>query len=187
MLVRNRIASGLQKKHGRDLPQRSDKPPERQPKSNMPGQSKLPLPTSSNQSPSSPEETQGPSPRHPTLESHEMRPIADSDTLPARWRDDGHSAEEATRNTNQRQPTTRGARSHSQRSISSYHSTLEDDDKEEAESGSRSGSSLGGSLVRIEKPEEQNHHSDVIEHEGAEGLDDDGYVRISHDRSPSRG
>ena len=122
---------------------------------------------------------------NPSRGWHDERPLADSDTLPARWR----NAQPATiemRDDNQGQPTSKGAKVHFLRPVARRQRTPEEDDEEE-ESGSSSASSLGGSVAIIEKgeskPDDRNlslsYCFDCFEDEGAGSGDEDGFVHVS--------
>ena len=120
---------------------------------------------------------------------HEERPLADSDTLPARWRNETRAAKEKTRDINQ-QRTSRGADVDFQMAAARHRRTPADDDydDEDEESGSSSGNSIGGPLMIVEngesKPDVRNRalspSFQAIEHEGSGSDSEDGYVHVPH-------
>ena len=122
---------------------------------------------------------------NPSCGWHDERPLADSDTLPARWRN-AQPATKETRDNNQGQPTSHGAKVHFLRPVARRQRTPEDDDEEE-ESGSSSASSLGGSVSIIEngdsKPDDRNlnlsYCLDFFEDVGAGSGDEDDFVHVS--------
>ena len=128
---------------------------------------------------------------NPSRGWHDERPLADSDTLPARWRNTRPATKE-TWDHNQGQPTSKDTKVHFSRPVARRQRTPEDDYEEE-ESGSSSvsslgsASSLGGSIAIVEKGESKpddrslnlSYCFDLIEDEGAESGDEDGFVHVS--------
>lgn len=122
-------------------------------------------------------------PRNPSPDWHDDRARADSDTLPARWENEVQPANKDVRD--MKQPTSKGARVHFQRSVERRPRTPEDDDDEEV-SESSTDNSLEGSLTIVEKNESRlgdrncalSHSFDVIEDEEAGTGDEDGYVYV---------
>ncbi|CAF9942578.1 hypothetical protein IMSHALPRED_003892 [Imshaugia aleurites] len=117
------------------------------------------------------------------------RPRADSNTLPACWRN-VRPAETETRDSNQGQTTSRGPKVHFQRPAERRQRTPEEDDDEE--SGSSSGDSLRGFVTRSKEGESRpvdkslalSSYVHVIKHEGAGSGDEDDYVYVPYG-SPS--
>ncbi|KAL9066872.1 MAG: hypothetical protein Q9161_007291 [Pseudevernia consocians] len=140
------------------------------------------LPPQRSSSPGRQGERRLPPSRDSSPDWHRGTPLADSDTLPARWRN-SQPVNKETQDTNQGQPTSKGAKVHFQRPTQHRRTTAEDDDDEEEKSGSSSENSLRGSMVDLEKgdndPDNRNsalsYYFDVIDHEGRE----DSFVRSS--------
>lgn len=161
--------------------------PEMQSRNYMHGQQKSALRPPRNWSPSWQEERQPPPPRQPSPGWHGERGFADSDTLPARWRDDVQFGKQETRDINEGWPTSKGPKVHFQRPAERHQRTAEDDDGEEGGSASSCDNSLEGSLTIVEKDEsrfeDRNHalsHSfEMIEDGDARSGDEDGYVHVS--------
>lgn len=145
------------------------------------------LPPPRNSSPDWQEERRLP-PRNFSPGLPKERPLADSDTLPARWR----NAAGETRDTNQGQPRSNGAKVHFQEPDKRRQRTPEDDDQE-GDSESSSGSSTEGSVVNADKdginPDDGKLLSycfDLIEHEGGGSGDEDEYVHVHHSSTRDR-
>ena len=141
--------------------------PKQQPGCYMYGQWSLPLPPSRNTSPGWYED--------------EGNPVADSDTLPARWRNEAHPAQKGKPDANQGQSTAKRPKLHFQRPSDSG-----DDGSQGSESSL--GNSLEGSMVNIEKDESRpddrsrdisSYTDDAFDYEGSSSGDENGYVHIS--------
>lgn len=165
-------------------------PPERRPRGDMHGQRNLPLLPLRLWSPSWQEDRQLPPPRNLSPSSrHEEKPLADSDTLPALWRNEAMHAEEKARHTNEELSIIKHAKVHFQRAAERRQRNPKDDHRER-ESGSSSGGSLGGSPTNVEfsvgnlgkRNLSLSDSFDVIEHEraGSGDDDDDEYVHVLH-------
>ena len=148
--------------------------PQQQPGYYMYGQQRLPLPPSRTTSPGWHED--------------EGSPLADSDTLPARWRNEAQPAQKETRDANQGQQTAETTKVNFQR--------LSERRRDDRDQGSESslGNSLEGSVANIEKdegkPDDRSRgfscYIDAFDYEGPSSGDENGYVLVSRGSGRSR-
>lgn len=146
-----------------------------------------------NLSPSWQEERRLPTQRKSSPGWQEEGSLADSDTLPARWRNVQLTKKEA-QDAKTGQPTSNGAKVHWENLPEGRQRTPESDDGKE-ESGSSSGDSHGGSMANVEKGESEpddrdlalSYYLNVIEHEGYGSEDEDGFVRVPRGRRSCEG
>ena len=182
--------SGERAEHHVEAPGRSEMTPETESRYYMHGQQRSALPPQRTGSSGLKEEKQLQRARHPSPDWHNERPLAASETLPARWGNEVQPAKKQIRDI--KQPMSKGARVHFQRPVERRPRTPEDDD-DEGVSGSSSDDSLEGSLTIVEKDENRlgdrkcalSHSFDMIEDEGTGTGDEDGYVYVPR-RLPSR-
>ena len=117
---------------------------------------------------------------------HEERTLADSDTLPGRWRHEAQPAKKEPQDINQ-QTTSKGPKVHFHRPVERRQRSPEDEEVGWDIPGSSSCNSLEGSLTIVEKsegtPDDQrralSYSPSAIEDEGAGSGDEDGYVHVS--------
>lgn len=144
-----------------DFAHRSEMVSEMQLRDYMHEQQKSALRPLRNWSPGCQEERQLPPPRQPSPGWNGERGLADSDTLPARWRNDIQLGKQETRDIHEGRPTSKGPKVHFQRPTECHQRTAEDDDGEEGGSASSCDNSLEGSLTIVEKDEsrfeDRNH------------------------------
>ena len=147
--------------------------PKQQPRYYALEQQMLPLPPSQNTSPGWYED--------------EGSPLVDSNTLPARWRNEAQHAREKTQYANQGQPTAKNTKAYSQK-------LSERRDDRDQGSESSMGNSLEGSVVNDEKDAIKSDdrsrdfscYLDAFDYEGSSSGDENGYVHVSRGSRPSR-
>ena len=147
--------------------------PKQQPGYYTYGQQRLPLAPSRNTSPGWYED--------------EGSPLADSDTLPARWRNEAQPAQKKTQDANQGQPTAMNTKAYSQKL-----SERRGDGCQGSESSL--GNSPEGSVVDDEKDAIKSDdrsrdfscYIDAFDYEGSSSGDENGYVHVSRGSRPSR-
>lgn len=172
-----------------DSRHRPEMPPEARSRHPVHGQQKLPLSAPEHSSLGWHKERRLP-PRNVSPGLPQERPLADSDTLPARWRND---AKGEARGTSQGQPRSEGAKVHFREPAKPRLRIPDYDEEEERESELSSDSSSGGTIVNAKgdkhKPDDGgsllSRCFDLIDHEGEGSGDEDGFVHVH--RGSSRG